>query len=133
MIAWALAGSKSREGNLSIELGVSRFPIKSEPGRITLLERDQIFYVEAQGGDSLIRTARVKLFRHVEPLEEVQARLPSPPFFRIHRSYIVNLDRVFEIRLRGERDWGVKMDPPVNKVLPVSRDRYPELAKLLGL
>ena len=133
MIAWALGRSKSREGNLSIELGVSRFPIKSEPGRITLLERDQIFYVEAEGDDSLIRTARVKLFRHVEPLEEVEARLPSPPFFRIHRSYIVNLNRVLELRLRGERDYEVKMDPPVNKVLPVSRDRYPELAKLLGL
>ena len=133
MIAWALGRSKSREGNLSIELGVSRFPIKSEPGRITLLERDQIFYVEAEGDDSLIRTARVKLFRHVEPLEEVEARLPSPPFFRIHRSYIVNLNRVLELRLRGGRDYEVKMDPPVNKVLPVSRDRYPELAKLLGL
>ena len=133
MIAWALGRSKSREGNLSIELGVGRFPIKSEPGRITLLERDQIFYVEAQGDDSLIRTARVKLFRHVEPLEEVEARLPSPPFFRIHRSYIVNLNRVLELRLRGGRDYEVKMDPPVNKVLPVSRDRYPELSKLLGL
>ena len=118
---------------MSIESGVSRFPIKSEPGRITLLERDQIFYVEAEGDDSLIRTARVKLFRHVEPLEEVEARLPSPPFFRIHRSYIVNLNRVLELRLRGGRDYEVKMDPPVNKVLPVSRDRYPELSKLLGL
>jgi len=118
---------------LSIELGVGRLPIKSEPGRIILLERDQIFYVEAEGDDSLIRTARVKLFRHVEPLEDVEARLPSPPFFRIHRSYIVNLNRVLELRLRGERDYEVKMDPPVNKVLPVSRDRYPELAKLLGL
>jgi DNA-binding LytR/AlgR family response regulator len=94
---------------------------------------DQIFFIEAEGDDSLIRTARVKLFRHIEPLEEVQARLPSPPFFRVHRSYIVNLNRVMELRMRGERDYEVKLDPPVNMVLPVSRDRYPELAKLLGL
>ena len=94
---------------------------------------DQIYYFEAEGDDSQARTARKKLYRHVEPLEEVEARLPSPPFFRIHRSYIVNLDRVLELRLRGERDYEVKMDPPVNKVLPVSRDRYPELAELLGL
>jgi len=25
------------------------------------------------------------------------------------------------------------MDPPVNKVLPVSRKRYPELREMLGL
>ena len=118
---------------MTAESGVNRFPLKSEPGRITLLEKGQIFYVEAEGDDSLIRTARVKLFRHVEPLEEVEARLPSPPFFRIHRSYIVNLNRVLELRLRGGRDYEVKMDPPVNMLLPVSRDRHPELAKLLGL
>ena len=59
--------------------------------------------------------------------------MPSPPFFRILRSYIVNINRVLELRLRGRRDYEVKMDPPVNKVLPVSRDRYPELAKLLGI
>ena len=112
---------------------VGRFPAKGEPGRITLLAIQQIFYIEAEGDDCLLRTARAKLYRHIEPLEEVEPRLPSPPFFRIHRSYIVNLNRVMELRLRGERDYEVKMDPPVNKALPVGRDRYPELARLLGI
>ena len=94
---------------------------------------DQIYYFEAEGDDSLIRTARKELYRHVEPLEEVDARLPSPPFFRIHRSYIDNLDRVLELRLLGERDHEVKLDPPVNEVLPVGRDRYRALALLLSL
>ena len=112
---------------------LKRFPIKSEPGRVILLEIDRIYYIEAVGDDSLLRTARKKVYQHVEPLDEVGERLPSPPFFRIHRSYIVNLDRVLELRSRGERDYEVKMDPPVNKVLPVSRQRYSELIKLLGI
>ena len=112
---------------------MNRLAIKDQPGRYRLVELGQIFYVEAEGDDSVVRTARAMLYRHVEPLEEVEPRLPSPPFFRIHRSYIVNLNRVLEIRLRGERDYEVNMDPPVNKVLPVSRDRYPELAELLGI
>ena len=48
-----------------------RFPVKSEPGRVALLEKDQIFYVEAEADDSLIRTARKKLYRHSERLDQV--------------------------------------------------------------
>ncbi len=81
----------------------------------------------------MVRTARKNVYRHVEPLEEVEDRLPSPPFFRIHRPYIVNLDRVFELRTRGEGEWELKMDPPVNNVLPVSRRRMDELRELLGI
>ena len=112
---------------------LKKFAVKTEPGRLVLVEWDQIFYIEAKGADSLIRTARKRTRRHVEPLHEVEPRLPSPPFFRIHRSYLVNLDRVFEVRTRGEGEWEVKMDPPVNKVLPVSRSRYPKLKRLLGV
>ena len=110
-----------------------KFAVKTEPGRLVLVEWDQIFYIEAERADTLVRTARKRPRRHLEPLHEVEPRLPSPPFFRIHRSYLVNLDRVFEVRARGEGEWEVKMDPPVNKVLPISRSRYPKLKKLLGV
>lgn len=110
-----------------------RFPVKTEPGRVALLERDKIFYVEAEADDSLIRTARKKLYRHSERLDQVEARLPSPPFFRVHRSYVVNLNRVLELRSRGDDEWELKMDPPVNKVLPVSRRRLPDLREMLGI
>ena len=110
-----------------------RFPVKSEPGRVALLEKDKIFYVEAEADDSLIRTARKKRYRHSERLDRVESRLPSPPFFRIHRSYVVNLNRVLELRSRGDDEWELKMDPPVNKVLPVSRRRLSDLRELLGI
>jgi DNA-binding LytR/AlgR family response regulator len=115
------------------EIGLSRFPVKSGAGRVFMLDRDKIYYVEADGDDSLIRTARRKTYKHIEPLDEVEARLPSPPFFRIHRSFIVNLDRVLEVRQRTDRDLEVKLDPPVNKILPVARDRYARLSEHLGL
>ena len=63
----------------------------------------------------------------------VSACQSSPPFLRIHRSYIVNLNRVYELRTRAEGKWEPKMDLPVNKVLPVSRRRIEELRKLLGI
>jgi DNA-binding LytR/AlgR family response regulator len=45
----------------------------------------------------------------------------------------VNLNRVLELRSRGDNEWELKMDPPVNKVLPVSRRRLPDLRELLGI
>lgn len=113
--------------------GLSRFPCKTAPGRVLLIEWDHIYYVEASRDDTLIRRARRKALRHSEPLEEVESRLPWPPFFRIHRSYIVNLNRVYEIRAREPGEYEVRLDPPVNKVLPVSRHRYPHLKKMLGM
>jgi len=109
------------------------FPVRGEPIRAILLDLEDIFYIEAVGEDSLVRTARRKRYPHVEPLETVEGHPPSPPFFRILRSYIVNLDRVYELRSRGDGEWEVKMDPPVNKVLPVSRRRMDELRGLLGI
>jgi DNA-binding LytR/AlgR family response regulator len=72
-------------------------------------------------------------YKHIDSLEEVEQRLPSPPFFRIHRFTIVSLDRVLKIRLRGERACEVKLDLPANRLMPASRDRFPALAELLGI
>ncbi len=47
--------------------------------------------------------------------------------------YLVNLERVAEIRARSKGEYEVRLEPPVNKVLPVSRNRYSGLRKLLGL
>jgi len=45
----------------------------------------------------------------------------------IHRSWAVNLRRVREIRPAAGGGWEVKLDPPVNRVLPVSRRRVSAL------
>jgi len=97
-----------------METILRRFPARGEPGRAILLDREDIYFIEADGDDNLIRTARSKRYPHVEPVETAEGRLPSPPFFRLHRSYIVNLNRTYDLRSRAGGDWEVKMDPPVN-------------------
>ena len=63
----------------------------------------------------------------------------SSPFFephgflRISREAAVNLRRIRDIRLRPSgRDWEVKLEPPVNKVLPVSRGALGKLWRAYG-
>ena len=54
-------------------------------------------------------------------------------FLSIHRSHAVNLRRVRELRPRGDgEDWEVKLEPPVNRVLPVARDALARLEAAFG-
>jgi len=53
-------------------------------------------------------------------------------FVRIHREHAVHLRRVREIRPMDDGGWEVRMDPPVNRVLPVSRREVADLCAAYG-
>jgi len=95
------------------------------------VEIDSIFYLEATGGDTLVRTARRKPYRSSQRLADLRQSLPQPPFFSPHRSFLVNLDRVRLVRRRTSRGWELKLDPPVGAIIPVARGREEELFALL--
>jgi len=111
-----------------------RIPLKTSPGRIVLVEAGRIFYVEARGYETLVRTARRRPHSSPRSLEWWEEALAGEGFFRIHRSYLVCLDRLREIRLRrgDTNDWEVKLDPPVNAVLPMSRPAFGRLRARFG-
>ncbi len=54
-------------------------------------------------------------------------------FVRIHREHAVNLSRIRLLRLQADgRDWELKLEPPVNRVLSIARDRLAGLRTALG-
>jgi DNA-binding LytR/AlgR family response regulator len=112
---------------------LSRLPIKGTDGSIELIEVDSIFYLEAKEGDTLIRTKRKKLYHSVERLSALEKKLPRPPFVRCHREFMVNLNRVRAITARSDRDEDLRLDPPVNRRIPIARDRLPAVRRILGL
>ena len=88
-----------------------RLPVKGTDGSIDLIEVDGIFYLEAQGGDTLIRTKRKKPYHSVHRLNELARKLPGPAFVRCHREYMVNLNRVRSLTPRNSRDYDLRLDP----------------------
>jgi DNA-binding LytR/AlgR family response regulator len=108
--------------------------VKTAPGRILLLDAAEIYYLEGEGNHTLVRTARKRRYRSLRSISDWAKGLKPHGFVRIHRSFVVNLDRTREMRLRAgdDNDWEVKLDPPVNAVLPVSRTYYAGLRKVLG-
>ena len=111
-----------------------RIGIKVSTRRFVLLDADEIYFLESDGHDSWVRTARKTRVRSVRSLGQLEKVLKPHGFVRVHKSYLVNLDRVREVRLRkgDDNDWELRLDPPVSSVLPVGRERVAGLRRMLG-
>ena len=110
-----------------------RLPVKSVAGSIDLIEVDGVFYLEAQGGDTLIRTKRKKPYHCVQRLNELARKLPGPAFVRCHRAFVVNLNRARSLVPRNSKDYDLRLDPPVNRRIPIARDRLEKIRRILGV
>lgn len=74
-----------------------RFPVRT--GRRTqILDLTSIEYVEADGDYAAIHHGGGAVLRTRESIAALQARLPAARFARVHRSVIINLDCVREVR-----------------------------------
>ena len=92
-----------------------------------------MFFLEAVGDETAVRTRGRRRLRDVRSMGEVVGLFPTGLFVQVHRSYAVNADRVVEVRHRSTtRDWEVKLEPPVNRVLPVARGRIGALWAAYG-
>ena len=112
---------------------IRRLPVKGADGSIDLIEIDGIFYLEAQGESTLIRTKRKKPYKSVQRLGELAKKLPVPAFVRCHREYIVNLNRVRSLTPRNSRDYDLRLDPPVNRRIPIARNRLKKIRSILEI
>jgi len=85
-----------------------RIGIKVSTRRFVLLDADEIYFLESDDHDTWIRTARKTRVRSVRSLGELDKALKPHGFARVHKSYMFNLDRVSEVRLRkgDDNDWG---------------------------
>lgn len=94
------------------------------------IDPSTIYFVEAAADDSLIhrRTSRgLRATRDVRPLAEIERALSPHGFIRIHASYLIDPTRVALIRKRTQNDWELKLTPPSNQLLPISRGRLKAL------
>jgi DNA-binding LytR/AlgR family response regulator len=92
------------------------------PGVREALEGDEVYFVEAKGDDTEVRTRGARVLKDVRPMGVLAAAFRRNGFVRIHRDYLVNPRHVWRVRRRARGDdWEVTLDPPVNVVLPVSR------------
>lgn len=86
----------------------TRFAIRHD-GRVVFVPLEEIAWVGADG-DFVQVHARKQTYMVRETMAEVEARLPTRRFVRVHRSAIINVDRVREIQSWFKGDYVVLMD-----------------------
>ncbi len=95
-----------------------------EDGRYIRLDYGDILYIENVGDYVSVRTPKNThiIYTTMKTLEE---KLPANLFFRVHRSYIVNLSKIVDIE-----DSNLVI---ANKVIPISRANKAELMQHINL
>jgi DNA-binding LytR/AlgR family response regulator len=125
-----IAAAPEAPGTTSADstLPPSRFLVRLGIDRWRAVDLVDIYFVEAAGDDTRVRLRGRDVLRDIRRLADLEGALAPAGFVRIHRSYLVNPDRILEIRRRdGAEGYEVVMEPPVNRVLPVSGARVDEL------
>lgn len=90
-------------------------------GKLIFLKPEEIVCVESDGNYSSIHTTDAKKIVVTKKLKEVNGLLPEDMFFRIHNSYIINLNKVKEYY---KTDGYVILE--MNHKIPVSRQKKTE-------
>jgi DNA-binding LytR/AlgR family response regulator len=110
--------------------GMGRIVAKSGD-RITLVDVSDICFVYVQGDSVYLKTATDKLLTRLT-LKELEGKLGSKNFFRTHRSFIVNIRKVREIRPFFNGTCRLVMDDREKSEVPVSRNQTKKLRKLFS-
>ncbi|WP_299521091.1 LytTR family DNA-binding domain-containing protein [Winogradskyella sp.] len=92
--------------------------------RLIKIDIPSIYLVEAKGDYILIKTEDKNYTVH-STLKKIEEKLPDSLFLKIHRSYIINVQKIIDIE---DNSVLIKKD-----VIPVSRSNRPELMKRLNL
>ncbi|CAL2089954.1 LytTR family DNA-binding domain-containing protein [Tenacibaculum sp. 190524A02b] len=90
----------------------------STDGKLIFLEQSEILFVESDGNYCSIHTTNNKKIVITKKLKEVNTLLPEDHFFRIHNSYIINLNKIKEFL---KSDGYVILEN--NHKIPVSRQK----------
>lgn len=79
--------------NFNSKFDKKRISINTD-GKLLFLDVDDIIYVESDGNYSTLYLQSTKKIVVTKKLKEVDAMLPEHYFFRIHNSYIINLNKI---------------------------------------
>jgi two-component system LytT family response regulator len=107
---------------------LERVVVRDE-GQVHVLPVERIDFVEAR--DDYVEFASAgKRRRKQQTLAELEAQLDSARFVRIHRSFLLNIERLARLELYAKDSWHAVLTDGAR--LPVSRSGHAKLKSALG-
>lgn len=110
----------------------TRLTVKSS-GRLFLVDSQDVIYASIQDGVISIVTKDLEGQSNFRTVEELQSILDPNTFWRVHRSYLVNINRIKEIVPWFKSSYQLRMDDRQHTEIPVSRAQTRKLRELLNL
>jgi len=98
-----------------------------------IVDASEMIYATIDSGLITIVAANVEGHSNYRTLEDLQANLDRDTFWRVHRSYLVNINRIKEVVPWFKSSYQLRMDDKKNSEVPVSRVQTKRLRELLKL
>lgn len=122
---------KPGEEMSSIQVQLDKISAKIED-KIILFNPLEIDYIEARDGQTYL-FVNDEEFASSNTIKTLEERLEPLGFFRCHRSYLVNLQRVREIIIWSKNSYSLRLDNPPGSTIPLSKGNYSKLKELIHL
>ena len=110
----------------------SKLVVKSG-NRMVLVDSSDIIYATIEDGVIRIVTKDLDGHSNFRTVEELQGNLDPNVFWRVHRSYLVNINRIKEVVPWFKSSYQLKMQDRKETEIPVSRAQTRKLRELLNL
>jgi two-component system, LytTR family, response regulator len=98
-----------------------------------IVDAQDVIYATIGSGLITLVTTHVEGQSNYRTLEDLQASLDRDTFWRVHRSYLVNINRIKEVVPWFKSSYQLRMDDKRNTEIPVSRVQTKRLRELLKL
>ena len=102
-------------------------------GRLMLVDQKDICYASIEDGVISVVTAQMEGQSNCRTLEELLESLDPGQFWRAHRGYVVNINRIKEVVPWFKSSYQLRMDDKKQTEVPVSRAQTKRLRELFGL
>ena len=122
-IVQLVAERQSRRERLAIKVGE----------RFLLVQAEEIIYASLANDGITVVTNQHAGTSNYRTLDELQARLDPSVFWRVHRSHLVNINKIKEIVPWFSRNYILKMKDAKTTEIPVSRTQTRRLREYLKL
>jgi ABC-2 type transport system ATP-binding protein len=120
-----------QRGRVDSLFKIKRIPAKVDD-KIILFNPMDIMYIESTDRVSMLHTEGGK-YPCTITLSELEEKLTVFGFFRSHRSYLVNLQRLKEVVSWSRNSYTLVLDDEKSTEVPLSKGRLDELNDILGL
>jgi two-component system LytT family response regulator/two-component system response regulator LytT len=98
-----------------------------------IVDAQDLIYATIDNGLITLMTANLEGHSNYRTIEDLQANLDRDLFWRVHRSYLVNINRIKEVVPWFKSSYQLRMDDKRHTEIPVSRVQTRRLRELFKL